>query len=127
MKKILFIISGAFLPVLAMAQQPNLTYVTSGVSQVYGLFSTYLVPALMLAAFGYFVWGVIGYIKADSEDNKNKMRHTMIQGVIALAVIVSVWGIVALLQRIFGVNQYQNTGVPCPPGYTAVNSRCVPM
>ena len=120
------------MPVLAFAQfvpvntGPNFNYIGNGVGNLFGIVSTYLVPILMLAAFAYFVWGVIGYIRAVDEKTKKERRHTMISGVIALAVIVSVWGLVALLQSIFGVGGISNQVQPCPPGYIQRNSRCYP-
>ena len=38
------------------------------------------------------------------EDGKEKAKSQMINGIVAIAVTVSLWGIVALLQTAFGVN-----------------------
>ncbi|OGI72411.1 hypothetical protein A3J61_00315 [Candidatus Nomurabacteria bacterium RIFCSPHIGHO2_02_FULL_38_15] len=128
MKKVLLILGSALAPVLAFAQAtPNFGYVTSGVTQIYTLFTTYLIPGLMLIATGFFIWGVIGYIRASSDDAKKEAKHRLVQSVIALAVIVSVWGIIALLQSILGVRASSTTNVVCPPGYTAVGARCLPI
>lgn|SRR5574343_41443 len=127
MKKILFALGSAFLPALAFAQAPNFNYVGSGVDQIYRIAQTYVIPALMLAAFAFFVWGVIGYIRAKEAKDKEAKRHTLIQGVIALAVIVSVWGIVGLLQNVFGVRPSgMGPTQVCPPGYRAVGASCIP-
>lgn len=127
MKKVLFVLVSTLAPVLVLAQaQPNLTYVSSGVSQIYSLATTYVIPALMLMATGYFIWGVIQYIKADAKA-KDEKRHALVQSVIALAVIVSVWGLVGLLQNVFGVRNSATTNVVCPPGYTAAGARCIPL
>lgn len=128
MKKILLAFGALFAPLVAMAQaMPRFGYIQSGVSQLYTIVNSYLIPVLMLAAFGFFLWGVIGYIRADSEDAKKKSRHTLIQGTIALAVIVSVWGLVALLQNIFGVNAVVTPNIVCPPGFIARGANCFPQ
>ena len=128
MKKILLAFGALFAPLVAMAQaMPRFGYIQSGISQLYTIVNSYLIPVLMLAAFGYFLWGVIGYIKAKDDKSKTEKRHTLIQGVIALAVIVSVWGLVALLQNIFGVNPSSTTNLVCPPGFRALGANCVPL
>ena len=47
---------------------------------------------------------------SSEEDGKEKAKSQMIHGIIALAVIVSLWGIVALLRNAFGVDG--NDSVP---------------
>lgn len=132
MKKVLLVLVSAFAPIMASAQffggQPNFGYVTSGVGQIYNLLTYYLIPVLMLAATGYFIYGVITYIKATDPSKKKEAQGGMVKGVIALAVIVSVWGIVALLQNIFGVQRgITAPNTVCPPGYTASGARCIPL
>lgn len=124
MKKILFILGSAFLPLVAFAQflptnnQPNFTYVNTAAAGIFNLLK-YVMPVLMLLASAWFVWKVIEYIRA-APDKKPEARKHIISGVIGLAVIVSVWGIVALLQNIFGVNPASNVAPACPPGFRAV-------
>ncbi len=50
----------------------------------------------------YFIWNTIKYIKSQDKD-RVKYREGMIYGVIGLAVVVSVWGIVGLIRSIFGI------------------------
>lgn len=128
MKKVLFILVSALTPVFAFAQGgPNFGYVSSGVSQLYLLATTYVIPTLMLAATAFFIWGVIGYIRAKDAAEKSKQRHALVQGIIALAVIVSAWGIVRVLQNVAGVTPQSTTTTTCPPGFTPVGARCVPL
>lgn len=124
MKKILLILGSTFLPVLAFAQ--DLRYVDNLAGGIFNIVSAYIIPGLTLAASAFFIWGIIQYIRADSSENKAKARHSLIQGVIALAVLVSVWGIVNLLQRVFQVNPSSQTNTVCPPGYTAYGAYCRP-
>jgi uncharacterized membrane protein len=60
----------------------------------------------LLVSFGvlYFAWGIIQYFIADSEEAKTKGRDTAVFGVIGLAVIVSLWGLVGLVNQTFGLS-----------------------
>ena len=52
-----------------------------------------------------FVWGVVQYvINADEESKKSKGKQFMIWGIIALTVMVSVWGLVKIVGDTFGID-----------------------
>ena len=61
-----------------------------------------LVPILMgLALLGFF-WGVVQFLtNPDNEDKREQGKWFMVWGVIALFVMVSVWGLVRLVGRTF--------------------------
>ena len=60
-----------------------------------------IIPLLFGLAFVYFLWGMYTYIKAASTEGKEGARETIIYGIIGLFVIVSVWGLVNLLNTTF--------------------------
>jgi hypothetical protein len=63
-----------------------------------------IIPALFIIATIVFLWGVIQYITAGGDEEKIKTgRNYMIFGLIALFVMVAVWGIVRVLVSTFGV------------------------
>ena len=64
----------------------------------------YVVPVLMTIAIGYFIWGVIQFITASQEEAKAVGRTRIINGLIGLFVIVAFWGIIAVVQRTFGIS-----------------------
>lgn len=68
-----------------------------------------LIRILVALAIVYFIWGVVKYISHGGDENKRTEGYkTMIYGVIALFVIVSVWGLVAVLQNtVFGFSGAQ--------------------
>jgi len=73
-----------------------------------------------LVGFGvlYFMWGVVKYVAAgDDATKRTEGRNMMIYGVIALFVMVSVWGLVNLLMATFGLN---TTFIPAAPGIPGV-------
>lgn len=85
-------------PAIAFAQTLG-----SILADIRGLLDT-LVPILIVLALVYFIWGVIKYITSTGdEEGQSQARNIMIWGIIALFVIVSVWGLVAVLQSTFGV------------------------
>jgi len=58
---------------------------------------------LVGVAFLYFVWQVIKYALAKGPDDKEEARGAMIGGIIALLVIVGIWGIIAFLSSTLGI------------------------
>ncbi len=63
-----------------------------------------------------FFWGIAVFIfRGDSEGNKERGRNIMIWGVIALFVMISVWGIIDLVQRDLGIDEVSSNQVdPLP-------------
>ena len=85
-----------------------------------GILNT-VVPILITLAVIYFVWGVIQYTVSTDEEAKKGARAKIIQGLIGLFVIISFWGIIAIIRNTFGVgNQAGINVVPCVP--TAYNN-----
>tara|TARA_B100000745_G_scaffold49034_1_gene29353 strand:+ start:6066 stop:6428 length:363 start_codon:yes stop_codon:yes gene_type:complete len=88
------------IPLIVSAQ--NLGYFGNILVQLRGLFAL-LLPLLVGLAVVVFVWGVILYIgSGDSEDKRRDGRNLMVFGIIAIFVIVSIWGFVRILQTLTG-------------------------
>ena len=69
------------------------------------LISRSVIPLMFAIAMAMFIWGVVQYvINSDEESKKAKGRDFMIWGIIALAVMVSVWGLVSILGKTFGIS-----------------------
>ncbi len=69
----------------------------------------------------YFVWGVVQFMIANSEEAKTRGRDTIIYGIIALAVIVSLWGLVNIVVNTLGVS---GTSVPAGINVNGSSSTC---
>lgn len=94
MKKIVYIAAFLMLPSLAFAQ---VTSITGMLGWVQGILSA-LMPVLVALAIIYFVWGVLKYLmNAGDEEAQKEGRSMMIYGIIAIFVMVSIWGLVGLL------------------------------
>jgi Type IV secretion system pilin len=63
-----------------------------------------IIPFLILLGVVYFVWGVVQYVIGDDEEAKKKGKDRMIYGIIGLVVIVSLWGLVAIVTNTFKLN-----------------------
>ncbi len=87
----------AFLPLAAFAA--DLQSILGTIGDLIGT-ATPIVVALALV---YFFWGLASFILSSSEEKKKNAVSTMIYGIIALFVMVSVWGIVNVLQTTFQV------------------------
>lgn len=86
-----------------------------------GILNTVL-PILILAIVIYIIVGIIKYATADSSDKQNEGRRYALNGVIVLFVIVSLWGLVAILNNTFGINQGGGPAdIPCVPGTPGAN------
>lgn len=72
-----------------------------------------IIPLLLLAATVVFLSGVVRYITAGDDEQKiGEARNIILWGIVALAAMVAVWGLVYLLtSAIFGT-----TNLPGIPG-----------
>jgi hypothetical protein len=104
-KKSLLATAGAFaLPFVALAQQGgssdgirHLLGIAAGIIQA-------LIPIVIGLAVLVFLWGVLQYVLRSSDAGKDEGRQFMLWGIIALFVMVSVWGLVNILRDSLGLN-----------------------
>jgi len=103
MKKVIYSLL-AFGPVLALADNgTGISYLTSWVTG-FGTIVKLLIPIMFGLAIVYFFWGMIKFISAAGDAEKAKEgKSIMIYGVIAIAVMASLYGLIAWLTGIFGV------------------------
>jgi hypothetical protein len=111
MKK--FIIGlGLFLfPVIAFAQQNAIGDLLETIG---GLVET-ATPIVVGIALLAFFWGLAKYIFAGAEDDKVAGKKIMIWGIIALFVMISVWGIIEFIGTSLGISENATINVPEVP------------
>jgi hypothetical protein len=64
-----------------------------------------ILPLLIALAVIYFIWGVLKYLRAgDNPEMRQESRGFILNGVIAIFVMVSVWGLVNILVGTFSLN-----------------------
>ncbi len=101
-------------PLVTLAQ--NVSTVNSWFSNIED-WVTRAVPILIGVALLVFIWGLIQYINAGDDDAKKKgARGTIIYGVIILAAIVGVWGLVNFVLDTIGVDTGTTVPTPGVPG-----------
>lgn len=69
-----------------------------------------VIPALLVIATLVFIWGVITYILAKGSEERKKQGYTLIiWGLVGLFVIVTMWGLVRVIGKTFGIEE---KGIP---------------
>ena len=65
-----------------------------------------VIPLLFALATITFFWGVIKFffINAEEEAKRAQGKQYMIWGIVALAVMLSIWGLVGILENTFNIN-----------------------
>src|SRR3990167_6635323 len=91
-------IASVALPALASAQTiiNTLGFISTILNGLIGLFIT--------LAIVVFFWGLVKYLWSMSNEDAHEGLKIMFWGIIAIFVMVSIWGLIALLQRSFRVD-----------------------
>lgn len=118
MKRILAsIVSLGVLPLSVLAQV-NTTYTGStGVGGLLKWFSGILaliVPILIAVAVVWFIWSVLQFMITTDEEKKKTAKLGMVWGIVAIFVMVSVWGLVGILANTFQLNNSATNGPIVP-------------
>lgn len=96
------------LPVIAGAQE-SFGDVDNFINDAARFINNTLIPILLAVSFLIFLWGLVQFFLVAGDDNsdaKKKGKNLIIWGVFAFVIIVSIWGIVALISN--GLN-FRNT------------------
>jgi hypothetical protein len=116
----------AFTPLLVNAA---VTDVCDGISNPFGRllctvqqYLNALIPIIIALGVVYFVWGVVRFMIADSEEAKTKGKDTIIYGIIGLAVIVGFWGLVNIVVNSLGFTSGQLNAPTLAPIASATSS-----
>lgn len=110
--KLSFIVTGIIIPVISFAQesipvaQPvpasqlnNDTKTATELFFQFGEIIQNIIPIIIGLAVLVFVWGILQYVVSKEDTGKADGKKYMLWGIIALFVMVSVWGLVNLLQK----------------------------
>lgn len=115
MKKVLYAVL-SFAPGLAFAATANLSGIQTLV-QSFGRIVAMLIPIIFALAIVYFFWGLVVFLRAAGDPKAQEAgRNQMIWGVIAIAVMLSVYGLAGWLQSSFGIDPTTSAPIPTVPG-----------
>lgn len=105
-KKTTFILTGLLLPIVSFASDTAPAATNGGktalqlLKEVTGVINS-LVPIVIGLGILVFLWGILRYVLSKSDGGKGEGRTFMLWGIIALFVMVSIWGLVNILQSSF--------------------------
>lgn len=100
----------SFAPFVASAQSlSNLETLLRSVGRLIDIALPIVVAVGLLA----FFWGLVKYIFTEAKEAGTKL---MIWGLVALFVMVSVWGLVRFIGNALGIQQNESITVPRVPG-----------
>ena len=106
-----------------MALSPALTFAAadlSGIDQLVtaaGKIVAKLIPIMFALAIVYFFWGLIKYIRAAGDPKAAaEGRSIMIWGVIAIAVMICIYGLVVFLRDAIGIGSQTTLPLPTVSG-----------
>lgn len=121
-----FGLSGATAPSIAQVTVTGGSICTIGPNSTFkdvlcfitNLINDSIIPLFFAIATVAFIWGVIKFfiIDADEEAKRTEGKQFMIWGIIALAVMLSIWGLVGILGRTFGIRDTSILPQVKPPG-----------
>lgn len=112
MNKIIYGVMSLF-PVLAFAQATKTLGLLTDLVRQGKTIIDLLIPMAFALAIIYFFWGVAKYIGNAGDPKKaDEGKSIMIYGVIAIAVMASLYGIIAYLQQSLGVDAGGTITVP---------------
>ena len=63
-----------------------------------------VIPGIFTLAFVVFLWGVFKFIRSSEQKDKQESKQFIFMGLIGLFVMVSVWGIIKILNTTLGIN-----------------------
>lgn len=117
MKKIIALGTVMFAPALAFAQT---TPATRNVNELISFLTQLLSAAvglILAAAVVYFLWSVFKFVtSAGDEEARAKGRQGIIWGLIGIAVMVSIYGLVNFFTTSTGLGGQNPINVPSLPG-----------
>lgn len=102
-----------------LAATPTLVLAQANAFSILGVISNLmriLIPLLITAALIYFIYGVIKYVISKDADGTKAAREIIFRGLIGLFVILSIWGLVGVLQSTFGIGSGGNIDQSNIPG-----------
>ena len=108
----------SFLPAFAFAQNFNGNFITTVVNFL-GTIVHFAFPFLTAIAVIVFIVEIIRYIYSKPDDKKTNAKG-LLYSVLALFIVLSIFGIITILQNITGtsgINQVQGQQIPGVAGF----------
>lgn len=123
-----FLLAALFVLMLPLVADAGGNIAQSAQNGIFGLLTlaarvlNTLVGLFVLGAIVVFFWGLIQYLRKVDEE-KSKGLQTMIWGIVAIFVMVSIWGLIRIVQQTFGLDSAAANQAILPAGITPINTR----
>ena len=104
MKKVLASALVGLTPLFALAQAYTPSQGLAGLFNFASIILNRAVPLIIALAVVFFIFNVFLYAVAGDEEKKKTAKTQMVWGIIGIFVMVSIWGLVAILQSTFGTS-----------------------
>jgi len=135
-------------PLVASAQLARVTDVNSLFTKISDIVNN-SVWVLIGIALLFIVWNAFQFIRQTDGSERATYRSAILWGILGLFIILSIWGLVAILSNTFGLGNSLNdnngqatkdvnslilqnpngassaNSTTCPPGETLVNGQCL--
>jgi len=122
---IIGIVSGSFARIaFAQSSGGGLGSFRDLINTIGGLITKYVIPFLVAIAILYFLWNIIHFVSSmGNEKEREEFKKYSINGIIALFILLSVWGIIG----IFSTTLFNKTpGIPQFPTSSGSSTTTAP-
>jgi len=112
MKRIIFTVSFvSLLPLIALAQGPlnSVTDADSLITKISDLVNATVWLFISLAVL-FIIWNALQFIRQTDSAERSKYQSTILWGIVGLFIILSIWGLVNILDNTFNVGNFQGQG-----------------
>ena len=94
------LLAAVIVPVTASAAGNSIQKILTNTQDLINI----LLQIVMTLAFVVFIWGIVKFIAAAGNPQKmTQAKHTILYGIIGIAVMAMITGIIAFLQTYFGI------------------------
>jgi len=97
----MFSIAAVVVPAAALAAESDITKILNNTKDLLNL----VIKILITLALVVFIWGIVQFIAAAGNPQKiRQAKGTILYGIIAIAILAMMTGIIAFLQTYFGIS-----------------------
>ena len=94
------VVMGVIVPLTVAAADNSIQKILTNTQNLINI----LLQIVMTLAFVVFIWGIVKFIAAAGSPQKmTQAKYTMLYGIIGIAVMAMITGIIAFLQTYFGI------------------------
>ena len=110
MKKLFALVLPFLVPTLAFAQVDTSISSFDDILLFVSRIINSLIPIIISLAVLVFIWGVFRYVVSPNEEDKARGKQVMIWGIVGIFVMVSVWGLVNIIEATLGLDSDRYRG-----------------